>query len=298
MRFIPIQLPIARTRRIVAIVALIIMIGGPARLRADGTYQEKLLTLDERLKSDPSDARAWFQRGCLCLLNGDWQVALVDLEKVDRLAPGRFPTDWMRGQALVAGGHFAMASTVLDDFIAAHPDHAGALASRARVFSRLGRMEESVADYRAALGRTSDAEPDFILEVADAMAKRGLNNEALAVIDAGIQRLGRTASLVVKAVEMEIAAARFDAALRRVAAVCRTAARPEPWMVRRASILAQAGRLSESRAAWREIIVHLAALPEQERTSHSMSVIAEQARVALASLDSMAHISSPTSIKP
>ena len=292
------QTAITRPGRIVAIVALSLMTCGTFRLLADGTYHEKLLTLDERLKSDPSDAPAWFQRGCLCLLNGDWQVALADLEKTDRLAPGKFPTDWLRGRALAAGGHFAMARTVLDDFIAAHPDHAGALAARARVLSRLGRLEDAAADYRAALGRTPDAEPDLILEVADALAKQGSNNEALAVIDAAIKRLGQTPSLVVKAVEMEIASAQFDAALRRVDSVRRAAARPEPWMLKRASILAQAGRLAESGAAWREILAHLGTLPEQERTSHSMSVIAEQARVALASLDGIAQSSLTPSPKP
>jgi tetratricopeptide (TPR) repeat protein len=284
------------TGRICAIVALALMTCGPFQLHADGTYHEKLVALDERLASDPADATAWFQRGCLCLSTGDWQVALAGLEKTDRLAPGRFATDLPRGQALAAGGHFEMARTVLADFIAAHPDHAGALAARARVLSRLGRIEDSAADYRAALGRMPDAEPDFILEVADAMAKRGLNNEALAVIDAGIKRLGQTPSLVLKAVEMEMAAAQFDAALRRVDAVRKAAARPEPWMVKRASTLAQAGRVDASRAAWREIIAHLAALPAQERTSHSMSIIAGQARVALTALDSISQNSSPALI--
>lgn len=296
-RFMTMQTTITPAGRIAAIVALALMTCGTTRLRADGTYHEKLLALDERLKSEPSYAQAWFQRGSLCLFNGDWQVALANLEKADRLAPGKFPTDLPRGQALAVGGHFAMARTVLDDFIAAHPDHAGAFAARARVLSRLERAEDSVADYRAALGRTPDAEPDFILEVADAMAKRGLNTEALAVIDAGIKRLGHTPALVVKAIEMEIAAAQFDAALLRVDAVRGTAVRPEPWMVKRASILAQAGRLAESRAAWREMLTHLEILPEQERTSHSMSVIAEQARVAIASLDSIAQTSSTNSIK-
>lgn len=288
------QTTLTRTGRIAGICTLVVMTCGTFRLLADGTYHEKLLVLDERLKSAPSDAQAWFERGRLCLLNGDWQVALADLERTDRLAPGKFPTDWLRGQALAAGGHFEMAKTVLDDFIAAHSDHAGALASRARVSSRLGRTENSLADYRAALARSPRAEPDLIVEVVDALAKQGMRDAALGVIDSGIKRLGQTPSLVVKAIEMEIAAAQFDAALRRVESMRKTGARAEPWMVRRASILAQAGRLDESRVAWREIIAHLALLPEGERTSHSMSIIGEQARMALTSLDSIAQASTTT----
>jgi tetratricopeptide (TPR) repeat protein len=271
---------------------------GGGRVCADGSYHERLTILDERLKSDPSDAQSWFQRGCLCLWNGDWQVALVNLEKVDRLAPGRYTTDWWRGEALAAGGQFVMAKNVLDDFIIAHPDHAGALLSRARVLSKLGHMEESVADYRAALVGSPQAEPDLIVEVADALAKQGMHDAAVRALDAGIERLGRTPSLMMRAIELEIAAERFDVALRRVESMRKSGARPEPWMVRRASILAQADRLDESRAAWREIIAHLAVLPERERTSHAMSIIGEQARMALNSLDSLAQTATSTPEKP
>lgn len=270
---------------------------GGDRVRADGSYDQRLGALDARLKSDPTDAQVWFQRGCLCLHNGDWQVALTDLEKADRIAPGKFATDWWRGQALAVGGQLTMARTVLDDFIALHPDHAGARLSRARVFSKLGRQEDSLADYRAALSKSPQAEPDLIVEVADALAAQGMNADAVGVLDNGIARIGQTPSLVVRAVELEIASARFDAALRRVEAQRRSAARPEPWMARRASILAQAGRVEESRLAWREIIAHLATLPERERTSHSMSIIGEQARLALSALDGLAQNSTLTPAK-
>jgi tetratricopeptide (TPR) repeat protein len=283
----------AITTRVAFFCALVVSMCG-ARALADGSYHERLSALDERLKADPSDAQIWFQRGCLCFWNGDWQVALVDLEKVDRLASGKYPTDWWRGQALAAGGQLVMAKTVLDDFIASHRDHAGALLSRARVLSKLGRMDESVADYRASLARSPQAEPDLIVEVADALAKQGMHEAAVGALDVGIGRLGRTPSLVMRAIEMEIAAGQFDAALHRVESMRKTGARPEPWMARRASILAQAGRLDKSRAAWRKIIAHLAQLPVGERTSHAMSIISEQARMALTSLDSIAQ----TSTKP
>jgi hypothetical protein len=63
-----------------------------------------------------------------------------------------------------------------------------------------------------------------------------------------------------------------------------SAPRPEPWMARRASILAQAGRIEESRAAWQALVDHLSALPNLERGSHAMSTLMEQAKQALAAL--------------
>jgi hypothetical protein len=56
-------------------------------------------------------------------------------------------------------------------------------------------------------------------------------------------------------------------------------------MARRASILAQAGLLEDSRAAWTQLRDHLLALPNLERGSHSMSMLLEQAQQALESLE-------------
>jgi hypothetical protein len=59
-------------------------------------------------------------------------------------------------------------------------------------------------------------------------------------------------------------------------------------MAKRASILAQAGRIPESKAAWQALADHLNALPNLERGSHAMSKLAQDAKLALASLESQA----------
>jgi len=82
--------------------------------------------------------------------------------------------------------------------------------------------------------------------------------------------------------ELEIMTGQFDSALTRVDQLQQFAPRPEPWMAKRASLLAQAGRVSESRAAWQSLLAHLSALPNLERGSKPMNLLAEQARQALA----------------
>jgi len=57
-------------------------------------------------------------------------------------------------------------------------------------------------------------------------------------------------------------------------------------MEKRARILAEAGRADESMAAWRSLIEHLKGLPAAERGSHSMSLLSERARQAMAALTS------------
>ncbi len=92
-----------------------------------------------------------------------------------------------------------------------------------------------------------------------------------------------------KALELEVVLGRYDAALTRVEVLQQTAPRPEPWMAKRASVLAQAGRIRESQAAWQALITHILALPNLERGAHAMQLIAEQAQQALSSLHSLSN---------
>ena len=78
----------------------------------------------------------------------------------------------------------------------------------------------------------------------------------------------------------------YDGALRRIGDAMQTAKVKEPLMARRAGLLAQAGRISESIAAWRELQARVAAMPEAERGSHAMSSLAVRTRQALAALSS------------
>ncbi|MES2923541.1 MAG: tetratricopeptide repeat protein [Verrucomicrobiota bacterium] len=236
---------------------------------------------NEEIADQPTNGGKWYQRALLQYEHEDWTESLADLEKAEEFAPGAFPVLWMRGQISDKLGNPAEAKTQLDEFLTTAPDHWGALASRARVEVKLGLHAEALADYRKALANNLTAEPDVYNEVAQALAARHLTDEAVKVIEAGISRRGAISSLQIRALEIELGAERWDAALVRLDGIERSAPRPEPWMMKRAGIFAAAGRLSESRAVWQALISHLNSLPPAERESHSMSVIAEQAHAAL-----------------
>lgn len=255
-----------------------------ASLYGHGAYHEELQRTDEQIAEHPNDGELWFHRGWVNFLHGEWQTSLTDLEKADRLAPGKFATDWIRGQALLTGGKLEAAKTVLDEFLAQHPTHGGAYLSRARVLAKMELWTGALSDFRAALTHTKNAEPDLYIEIADALAQQQQTDEAVQVLASGIQQLGNTPGLVLKALDLELATRRYDAALTRIAAMQSTAPRPEPWMARRAAVLAQAGRIAESRAAWLALQTHLSALPNLQRGSHAMSVLADEAAQALKSL--------------
>ena len=236
------------------------------------------------VEKNPSDPGLRLELGTLYARHGELELALQNLDKVDALAPGKFPTDLFRGDAYSVVRDFAKAKQALDRYVGSHPETARGWLLRARAERELHENEAGLSDYREALKRTKTPEPDLIEELAGALAADGKKEEAAQVLAAGIDRLGKIPSLVLRALDLEIESRNFDAALRRIEEAQRNAPRPEPWMARRAEVLAKANRIEESRGAWKALIEHLDSLPQQEKNSNAMSNLRREADEALASL--------------
>lgn len=240
--------------------------------------------LAAELSAHPQDSRLYVRRTQLYIEHGEWRAALTDIERAERLGSDTAGLDLLRAQALAVGGLNTQAEALLADFLQTHADHGIALLAHARVLAKLERYEESLKAYRTALRRTTDPEPDLYQEVAEALTLHKHNDEAIETLQLGMARRGNVPSLVLKAMEMEIALGRFDEALKRVDVMEQQAPRPEPWMARRAALLTQAKRFDDARSAWTALRDRIAALPNLERGSHAMSLIFEEAQQALAAL--------------
>lgn len=249
-------------------------------------HHERIEFLTKQVEKTPSDPLLYFQLATAYAEHGDLELALKNLERVDALAPGSFPTDLARGEALVAADKPEQAKEALDRQLISHPETTRAWLLRARAERKLAQREASAADYHEALARTASLDPDMVQEVADALAADNRKEEAAKVLTAGIAKLGNVPSLVLRAVDLDIEMKNFDGALVRLDQAQHDASRPEPWMARRAAVLTKAGRTEESRAAWQALIAHLASLPEHERSSRAMSKLSSDADQALAALKS------------
>ena len=268
-------------RALLALIALSLLLPTVSVIGHEGLH-ELIDAQKVKVEKAPSDPALRFELASLYASHGELELALKNLDRVDALAPGKFLTDLVRSQAFLVVSDYAKAKAALDRQLASHPENPLPWLLRARAERHLGQDKASLADFREALKRASSPDPDLIQEVADALATGGYQGEAAQVLAAGIEKLGKIPSLVLRAIDLEIANKNFDAALRRVTEMQKDAPRPEPWMARRATILAQAGRIDESRAAWKALSDHLASLPAPERTSRAMTQFADEARQALA----------------
>jgi tetratricopeptide (TPR) repeat protein len=250
-------------------------------LHAHGTFHELMEELDSEMKLRPNDPALLVRRAGIQLEHEEWKLALTDLERANRLGADDGDLQYLRGRALAAGGMLKQAREELDAYITNHREPGLAMVERARVLSKLGEPAAALQDYRAALQTVVVPEPDLVIETAEALQAQELNDEALSVLSTGIEKIGPIPQLVLKAMDYELAAQRYDDVLKRIDAMQACAPRPEPWMAKRASILAQAGRTDDAKAAWTTLRDHLLALPNLERGSHAMSRLLEEAQTAL-----------------
>jgi tetratricopeptide (TPR) repeat protein len=253
------------------------------RTFADGNnHEEELESLDRAIEQVPANAELWFTRAYLLVLDRKFNDARADCNEADRLAPDQFATDRVRGQILTAEGRLDDAKSLLDRFLQSHPTDGLALAARARLLLKMNHYESALADFRAALLRIPTADSNLYQEVATTMAAHENLQEAVQVLAAGLVKFPRLPSMMQQALELEIATGNYEAALVRIGELEKSAPLPEPWMARRALVLAQAGRKNESREAWMALRDRISAMPNLQRGAPHFQTFSQQAEQSLA----------------
>ena len=120
----------------------------------------------------------------------------------------------------------------------------------ARTLVEGGEFALAAASFGSAIECAGQPSPLLYNNQTSAVEKAGKPAEALATLDAGIETIGPLVSLVTPAVEMDLAANRFDAARAREDSLLANLPRKDAWLVRRAEILEKAERKTEARATW------------------------------------------------
>jgi tetratricopeptide (TPR) repeat protein len=279
--------PARRWRVVVCLLTAALAFPAPAR--AHVPLDRQIVDLNARIAGRPAEASLYLKRGEIHRSRSDWNAAAADYRRARELDPALDVVDFCRGRMLLEADRPAEALPILDGFLLKHPDHAGALAARARVRARLGLslpasedLSRAIAQYRPTL----NADPDLYLERARALAEGGEPRleEALRGLDQGLGALGPLVALGLYASELEVRLKRFDAALARIDRLAAFSPRKESYLVRRGAILEAAGRTAEARQAYALALQAIASLPDGRRGARAVDDLAARARAGLARL--------------
>jgi tetratricopeptide (TPR) repeat protein len=264
------------------VVAAAILLA-PAPVLAHGDFDARVAALSARIKEQPSADR-YLERSVLYRGHGDLAAALADLDHAERLDPTRTDLGLHRGRLALDAGRPEEAVAPLEELLAGVPDHPEANLALARALAELGRPRDAAAHYTRAIEAAPVRIPSHYLEQADALLAAGEPQVALNGLDEGLSRLGPVVALASRAIEIELAQGRVDAALVRLDRLASSASRQETWLARRAEILEDSGRRAEARAAYAGALAEIERLPVRRRATPAMAQLESRARDGVARL--------------
>jgi tetratricopeptide (TPR) repeat protein len=266
-----------------ATVVAVAVLLAPAPVLAHGAFDARVAALSARIEEQPSADR-YLERSVLYRGNGDLAAALADLKQAERLDPTRTDLGLHRGRLALDAGRPKEAVAPLQALLAETPNHPEANLALARALAELGQSRDAAAHYTRAIEAAPVAIPSHYLERADVLLAAGEPQVALDGLDEGLSRLGPVVALANRAIEIELARGRVDAALVRLDRLALRASRQETWLARRAEILEDSGRRAEARAAYARALAEIERLPPRRRATPAMAQLESRARDGVARL--------------
>ena len=209
---------------------------------------ERVARLDSLIRSRPDDPRLYVQRAQAHAEDGHFDEALSDLRRAAALGQ---PVDVAYDLGVVHHrmGRLEEARADFDRWLARHPGHAPALLQRAQTLRELGDRDAALADYQAYFERHPKPNPGDYLAAARMLATPDGSDPAgaLAVLDAGLRRLGTVPTLQREAIALERTRGHVTAALDRLETLRPSLGASPDWKVDRGELLLEAGRRDEGR---------------------------------------------------
>jgi predicted negative regulator of RcsB-dependent stress response len=250
--------------------ALAMLAGVPASAHDDPEHE--LVVLSAQIEAEPASAPLRLQRAELNRARRDWAAALADLQAASTLDPSMAAVDLALARLMLDSGDLPAARQAAERFALRSPRNVTGHLVRARILLASGDKSGAADEFTRAVdidrerrGDASAIQPDDYLDRARALADTGRIDEAVEGLDEGIASLGGAVTLQLLAIELDEKRGNVDGALARVAALEAHANRKEAWMARRGDILAEAGRGEEAKAAYRNALETISALPPRAR---------------------------------
>lgn len=194
-----------------------------------------------------------------------WHAAEADYRKAAALAPGLVIVGLSFGTMWNDAGKPEKALPLLDHYLSRVPGSADGYAERARSKRLRKQWAAAAADYASAVEHSAAPEPELIANWADTLCEGGNQARALEVLDRAIRDSGRVSSLEMKALDLEQAMNRHDAALKRIDSMLEQPGRKDSLLLRKAEILLAAERKQEARACLDLARIEFNAVPETRR---------------------------------
>jgi tetratricopeptide (TPR) repeat protein len=250
------------------------MLGFTSAALAHGNVNERIHELDHEIEDHPNDVSLLIKRGQLYLDEGHADDALDDFIKATKLDPERIEALYHLAQAQLMLKQNDDAYQTAQKFI----QHATNDAARVRGFVLTGgilsasnRPLEAADAYQSAITLSREIKPDHLLFAADAFHSAGKTEQAIAVLNDGIWKLGPLPALNDRALKLEMEQKRYESALRRIDKMLATQQRAPFLLYKKGIILKGMSRSDESKQIFTAALKEIDSLPASRKQTPALS---------------------------
>ncbi len=155
----------------------------------------ELAELNPRLAAKPDDAEALIHRGWLFTQQKKWREAIADLERGLHFRPDDTDALFTLAEAYSQANNLPAALEALERYLARSPDDVDARVMNGQVALQLGRLQEAVDNFSNVLDADPESRSTVRYRRAQIWHRLGKFQEALADLDALIQRFPRDPAL-------------------------------------------------------------------------------------------------------
>ena len=256
----------------VVYTCLFIFVVAPQLVTAHAPIKERISELNKQLEQDPNNIELYLARGELFRIHKEWSASEADFKRVIKLDQEDIEVHLYLGRMFLSSGRLRKAESELKHYLEYMPGNNLARVELAQILLALDRRLDAIKEYTRAINSHPQPSQDWYLQRAKALSEGGdpYLEEALNGLDQGIQRLGPLVSLQLYAISLELKKGLYNEALVRLDQVAAQSSRKETWLVRRAEILAKAGRNDKAMDALNNALTALHSLPQHRRNTKAM----------------------------
>lgn len=206
---------------------------------------DQLEQINRHIEEAPAEQALYIQRGVVYSESGEYDRALADYHRAQTLGPPVL-VSFELGVLRYRQGEYQRASDHLERYLQRFPDYAPAYEYLARIARDAGDPDTAIAHFETYFRLQERPNPGLYLSAAKIMEETGRPEQALAMLDQGLAKLGVIPQLQRQAIRLELFRQRPDLAIARLETL-RDMLRDNPqWKLDMAELLWIAERREEA----------------------------------------------------
>jgi len=220
---------------------------------------EQLQEINRSIAQSPDAQDLYIKRGAIYSTGGEFEHAIADFDRAAQLGSPAMVA-FERGLLYYRLGEFDRAIQHLDQYIEHFPRTAVAYEYRARCARDAGNYADAVNDLNRYFELHENPHPGNYISAATMLGEMGKTDEALKVLDAGLDKIGLTPQLQRHAIKLELENQQPKNAITRLESLRKPLKENPGWKLEMAELLLLVNRRTEAETMLAEVETELSEL--------------------------------------